>query len=162
MMALLPWYVRWLALAAAIAAAGSYGWVSGARHTQDRWDADVAAQEVIQSKIAVRQAEATVQIVEKYNTNTKVIKEKGDEIIRAVPNYIPLDSCPAPAGERVLLDAAATGGPIPDAAAVAHAAPASARDVTATVTANYEACLLNSEQLIDLQDWIRTQEAAAK
>lgn len=49
-MTILPWYVRWLAVAALCAAFGGWCYVHGMKHTQAAWDAATVAQQTEAAK----------------------------------------------------------------------------------------------------------------
>lgn len=49
-MTILPWYARWLALAALCAAFGGWCYVQGMKHTQAAWDAATVAQQAEAAK----------------------------------------------------------------------------------------------------------------
>lgn len=164
-MNLIPWPYRlltWVALAAALVGAG---WFKGAGHVQHQWDAAVAEQARQVAKVEKQQAEATVQVVTRYIDRVKVIREKGDAIIKEVPVYVPSEAdavCTIHRGFVRLHDAAASNV-IPRAAEPADARPAgiALSAVATTLADNYQRCHENAEQLIALQDWVRQMQAAA-
>lgn len=162
---LIPWPYRLLAMAAFAVALVGFGWVKGAGHVQAEWDAATGKQSLQGAVVQKRQAEATVQVVTKYVDRVKVVREAGDTIIKEVPVYVPAEAdaaCVLSRGFVRLHDAAATGR-LPQAAGAADALPAgiALSAVAGTVADNYERCHENTEQLRSLQEWIRTQEAAA-
>jgi len=163
---LIPWPYRWLAVAALAAALVGFGWVRGAGHVQAQWDA--AAQLQIQQLATVRerQAQATVKVVTQYVDRVRVIREKGDTIIKEVPVYVPVQAdaaCTINRGFVRLHDAAAAGElpePARDADAAATGIALSA--VAGTVAANYQTCHENAEQLRALQTWVREMKVASE
>ena len=158
-MRLIPWPYRWLALAALAVVLISFGWVKGAGHVQARWDAVVQQQTLHAAVVQKRQAEATVKVVTEYVDRVRVVREKGDTIIKEVPVYVPVQAdaaCTINRGFVRLHDAAAAGKlPEPARDADAAAAGVALSAVAGTVAANYQTCHENTEQLRALQTWIR-------
>ena len=157
-MSLIPWPYRWLALAALAAALIGFGWIKGAGHVQAQWDA-AAQQQIVQvAAVRQRQAEATVKIVTQYVDRVRVVREKGDTIIKEVPVYVPVHADAACTINRgfVRLHNAAAAGELPEPARGAGAASAgiALSAVAGTVAANYQACHENAEQLRALQAWV--------
>ena len=165
-MNLIPRPYRWLAIAALAVALTGLGWVKGAGHVQSQWDAAVHQQTLQIAAVRQRQAEATVQVVTRYVDRVRVVREKGDTIIKEVPIYVPVQAdaaCTINRGFVRLHDAAAAGelpepARDPDAAAAGVALSA----VAGTVAANYQTCHENAEQLRALQAWVREMESATK
>ena len=56
----------------------------------------------------------TTKTVIEYVDRIQVVTEKGESIIKKVPVYVPRNVCVLPPGFRSVLDAAATGGDLPD------------------------------------------------
>lgn len=68
------------------------GWIKGAGHVQAQWDA-AAQQQILQTAaIRERQAQATVKVVTQYVDRVRVVREKGDTIIKEVPVYVPVQA----------------------------------------------------------------------
>jgi hypothetical protein len=128
LLSLVPsWAVRWLVLAAAVLAFTAYGYFQGTAHKQAQWDAEKAAQAAATQKVLIRQGQVVEKVVTQYVDRVRMIKEKADVVIREVPVYVKETDCPAPAGERVLLDAAINGtAPKPTDVAAAEPIPAAA------------------------------------
>jgi hypothetical protein len=81
-----------------------------------------------------------VTIVEtKYETITKIQKEKADVIEKEIPVYIPSHNELLPGGFRLLHDAAAYSE-LPSQADLLLAEPVTIGEVAATVNRNYETC----------------------
>ena len=91
-MNLIPRPYRWLAIAALAVALTGLGWVKGAGHVQSQWDAAVHQQTLQIAAVRQRQAEATVQVVTRYVDRVRVVREKGDTIIKEVPIYVPVQA----------------------------------------------------------------------
>lgn len=162
---IVPWYYKLLAVGLLAAFLIGYGWVKGAGHVQGQWDAAVEKQEAQQARVRVRQAEVTVRVVTQYVDRVRVIREKGDVIIKEVPAYVTPESdsrCTINAGFVRLHDAAATNE-VPGPARTADAAPAgiALSAVAGTVAENYRRCHENAAQLTFLQEWVREQAKAA-
>lgn len=164
-MSLLPWPYRWLALALLAFALSAFGWVKGAEHVQAKWDAAVQQQALQTAAIRARQAKATVKVVTEYVDRVRVVREKGETIIKEVPAYVPVQTdaaCTINRGFVRLHDAAAAGElPEPARDADAPAAGIALSAVAGTVAGNYQSCHENAEQLRALQSWIvRMNEAS--
>lgn len=152
-----------IAIATAIVAA-SYGAgrFHGHANTKHAWDAEKTKQAAILAELEKRQTEATVQVVTEYVDRVQVVREKAKTIIKEVPVYVPSDSnCDLGGGFRVLHDAAAANE-LPDPARITDAPAADAATVAETVADNYGTCHAIREQLISLQNWIKTQNEAGE
>lgn len=150
---------RWL-LYAALAGALWAGYAAWAHHQQDLGYQRAVAEFKAQAQADDAKREVITQTVEKEVV--KVVDKIAvvtETIIKEVPVYVPSDAPDLPAGWRLLHDAAARGQ-VPDPAALADAAPASAQDAANTVAANYGACLETAARLTALQAWTREQQAA--
>ena len=122
----------------------------------------MAAMELEVAKKEVASAEATTKVVTKYIETVKIVKEKGDVIIKEVPKYITKDSdakCPIP-NAFVLLHDSASKNEVPDSTRLANEGTSATKlsTVTETVVGNYSICHQNAEQLKALQTWIKEQE----
>ncbi|MDE1547471.1 hypothetical protein PTW32_18805 [Dechloromonas agitata] len=165
-MSLIPWPYRWLAAAALATALIGFGWVKGAGHVQAQWDAAVQQQTLQAAAVRERQAQATVKVVNEYVDRVRIVREKGDTIIKEVPIYVPVQAdaaCTINRGFVRLHDAAAAGElpkPARDADAAATGLALSA--VAGTFSANYQTCHENAEQLRALQAWVREMQAKEK
>lgn len=108
------------------------------------------------------QARRDVQVVTQYVDRVRVVREKGDAIIKEVPVYVDREAdraCVVPVGFVRLHDAAAANVPVGDPGGT-DAAPAGVAlsAVAATVADNYTTCHENAEQLIALQARVRDAE----
>ncbi len=158
-MSVIPWPYRLLALAVLGVALVGFGWIKGASHVQAQWDAVVQQQTLQAATVRQRQAEAAVKIVTQYVDRVRIVREKGDTIIKEVPVYVPVQAdaaCTINHGFVRLHDAAAAGE-LPEPARDADAASAgiALSAVAGTLTANYQTCHENAEQLRALQEWAR-------
>jgi len=158
-MTLLPWPYRLLALAALGVALLGFGWIKGVEHVQAKWDVAVHQQTLQAATARQKQAEATVKVVTEYVDRVRVVREKGDTIIKEVPVYVPVQAdaaCTINRGFVRLHDAAAAGElPEPARDADAPAAGLALSVVAGTVSANYQTCHENAEQLRALQVWAK-------
>lgn len=165
-MTLISWPYRLLALAALAVALIGFGWIKGAGHVQSKWDAAVQQQALQAAAIRERQAEATVKVVTEYVDRVRIVREKGETIIKEVPVYVPVQADAACTINRgfVLLHDAAAAGELPEPAGDADAAAAEVAlsAVAGTVAANYRTCHENAEQLRALQAWIGEMGAAGR
>lgn len=163
-MTLISWPYRLLALAALAVAMIGFGWIKGAGHVQARWDASIQQQTLHATAVRERQAQATVEVVTEYVDRVRVVREKGDTIIKEVPVYVPVQAdaaCTINRGFVRLHDAAAAGDlPEPAGDADATAAGIAFSAVAETVTANYQTCHENAEQLRALQVWLGEMAAS--
>lgn len=60
--ALIPWPYRLLAIAGLVASCVGYGYVKGADHVQDKWDASVIKDSLTVARIQAKQTQATKEI----------------------------------------------------------------------------------------------------
>lgn len=138
------------------------------------WKTKYAEIEVANAKLETKNAElaaagskVTVETVIKYVDRVKVVKEKGDEIIIKVPEFITKvddNACTVNNGFRVLHDAAASNTSPPEVSGAtrdSYAKPSGIElsTVAKTVTLNYTEYHKVVEQLRGLQDWLRKQQA---
>lgn len=153
----IPWQV-WLAILFGlfVFASYQYGERDGRAEVQAEWAESIARGKRRLDELKAKQGAVTVRVETKYVDRVKVIREKGQTIVRQVPVFVPAGSCDLPGGFRVLHDAAAANT-IPDPAGIPDAAPVPAQDVAATVADNYLTCHETAERLIALQEWVRGQ-----
>ena len=161
---MIPWPYRLLALTALGIALVGFGWIKGANHVQARWDAAIQPQALQTAAIRERQAQATVKVVTQYVDRVRVVREKGDTIIKEVPVYVPAQAdaaCTVNRGFVRLHDTAAAGElPTPAGDPDAAASGIALSTVAGTVTANYQTCHETAEQLRALQAWVSEMGAA--
>ena len=155
----IPWPYRLLVLTALGVALIGFGWIKGASHVQARWDAAIQQQALQTAAIRERQAQARVKVVTQYVDRVRVVREKGETIIKEVPVYVPVQADAACSINRgfVRLHDAAAAGELPEPARDADAASAgiALSAVAGTLTANYQTCHENAVQLRALQEWAR-------
>lgn len=154
----LSWVWKLAGVVALLAALFFGGCNHGKSIVQAKWETEKQAQAAAALKQVAARADATVNVVTKYVERRIAVKERGAEIVKEVPVYVPYSSaCRLPGGWRLLHDAAASGV-LPDPARRADAAPVTAADAATTVAANYAKCHETAEQLTALQAWVRAQE----
>ena len=134
---------------------GGYG-------TEMKWRAEAAKLKADMDRKVALSEKNSKQIVTKYITKTKVVKEKGDVIVKKVTEYITKDAdakCVIPKSFIVLHDSAAKNE-VPDTSAGIDGSPSGIKlsTVGETVTINYNNYHQLSEQLKALQDWVTSQE----
>ena len=165
-MSVIPWPYRLLALAALGLALVGFGWVKGAGHVQTQWDTAVQQQALQATAVREEQAQATVEVITEYVDRVRVVREKGDTIIKEVPVYVPVQAdavCTINRGFVRLHDAAAAGAlPEPARDADAAAAGIALSAVAGTVATNYQTCHETAEQLRALQAWVREMASATQ
>ena len=165
-MSVIPWPYRLLALTAFGVALFGFGWIKGASHVQAQWDAAIQQQALQAAAIRERQAQATVKVVTQYVDRVRIVREKGETIIKEVPVYVPVQAdaaCTINRGFVRLHDAAAAGELLkPAGDADAPAAGLALSAVAGTVAGNYQSCHENAEQLRALQAWVREMAAPAR
>jgi hypothetical protein len=158
-MTLIPWPYRVLVLVVLTGTSVAFGWIKGAEQVQARWDAAMREQALQDAAVRVRQAEATVKVVTRYVDRVRVVREKGETIIREVPVYVPVQAdaaCSVNRGfVRVHDSAAHNTVPEPAGDADAGASGVALSEVAGTVADNYRRCHENAEQLRGLQGWVR-------
>ena len=134
---------------------GGYG-------TEMKWRAEAAKLKAdMDRKVALSEAHSK-QIVTKYVTKTKVVKEKGDVIVKKVTEYINKDAdanCVVPKSFVLLHDSAAKNE-VPDTSKGVDGTPSGVglSTIGETVTINYNNYHQLSERLKALQDWVAQQE----
>lgn len=165
-MSVIPWPYRLLALVALGLTLVGFGWVKGAGHVQAQWDAAVQQQAMQATAVREEQAQATVEVVTEYVDRVRVVREKGDTIIKEVPVYVPVQAdaaCTINRGFVRLHDAAAAGAlPEPARDTDAAAADIALFAVAGTVATNYQTCHETAEQLRSLQTWVREMASTTK
>ena len=132
---------------------GGYG-------TEMKWRAEAAKLKAdMDRKVALSEAHSK-QVVTKYITQTKVIKEKGDEIKKLSKHVKEADAkCIVPKSFVLLHDSAAKNE-VPDTSQGIDGTASSVKlsTIGETVTINYNNYHQLSERLKALQDWVAQQE----
>lgn len=134
---------------------GGYG-------TEIKWRAEAAKLKADMDRKVALSEKKSKQIVTKYVTKTKVIKEKGDVIIKEVPKFITKDAdanCVVPKSFVLLHDSAAKNE-VPDSTQGVDGTASGTKlsTIGETITINYNNYHQLSERLKALQDWVSSQE----
>ena len=127
-----------------------------------KWEAKVAAAQLKSSQSETKSVEGTVKTINKYIDRVKIVKEKGDVVIKEVPKYINIKSdagCVIPKSFVLLHDLAAKNE-VPDPSGIIDESASTTKlsTVTETVVINYKTYHEMAEQLTSLQDWVKLQE----
>lgn len=134
---------------------GGYG-------VQMYWKGEITRQKEEIARLEKQSGVVTEKVVIQYKEKVKIVKEKGNVIIRKVPEYITRESdakCIIPNSFVVLHDSAAKNE-IPDPARGVDETASGVKlsEVAKTVTLNYNSYHQLTEQLKALQDWVKQQE----
>ena len=142
-----------------ICAAFGGGYVKGvARAEVEIQRAATEAQQKI-AELQAKQAETNVQVVTKYVDRVRTITVQNDRNAEYIAS-LPSTDIKLAHGWVYLHDLATKGGDAePSSATDGTPSPFTAADALRAVTDNYSICRQNSEQLIQLQDWIRSTQA---
>lgn len=134
----------------------------GGYNTEMKWRAEAAKLKADMDRKVALSEKQSKQIVTKYITKTKVVKEKGDVIIKEVPKFITKDAdanCVVPKSFVLLHDSAAKNQ-IPDTSKGIDGTASGTKlsTIGETITINYNNYHQLSERLKALQDWVSSQE----
>ena len=137
-------------------------YMEGGISNQEKWEARVAEVKLEMAKKEVASAEASTKVVTKYVETVKIVKEKGDVIIKEIPKYISKNAdaqCVVPNGFVVLHDSASRNE-VPDSTRGIDegASKVKLSGIAETVTTNYTTYYEVAEQLKSLQEWIKAQQ----
>jgi hypothetical protein len=137
-------------------------YIEGGLSEKQKWAARIAEQEAQIAKLQEESGKVTIQEVIKYVEKVKVVKEKGDVIIKEVKVYVPQaadDACTVNNG-FVELHNYAVRNEVPPAPGATNEAASGVKlsTVSEVVVKNYNLYHQQSEQLIALQSWIREQQ----
>lgn len=149
-------------IVALLAGVAGLAWWATARYHAAVQHADQAETTAATLRKQLANAKAATVTVTQYVDRERVIRLKGDTIIKEVPRYVPAQAdaaCAVPRGFVRLHDAAAAGTvPNPDTGD-ADGAPAGVAlsAVASTVAANYTDCHVNAARLSSLQQTLRDQ-----
>jgi activator of HSP90 ATPase len=125
-----------------------------------KWRAEAAKLKADMDRKVALSEKQSKQIVTKYVTQTKVIKEKGDAIKKLSQHVKEADAkCIVPKSFVLLHDSAAKNE-VPDASTGANGTSSGVNlsTVGETITINYNNYHQLSERLKALQDWVSSQE----
>lgn len=158
--------LRILAPLAILLAVFAFGYSRGASNVRADWNADVAQRQLALADAEARASKITTKIVTEYVDRVRVIREKGQTIVKEVPVYVTPKAdaaCVVPRGFVRVHDGAARNQP-PGAPEATDDAPAGiALSAVAEITAdNYRTYHEVAEQLRALQQWVAEQTAKEK
>ncbi len=137
-------------------------YMEGGVSNQEKWEARVAEVKLEMAKKEAASAEASTKVVTKYITKVEVVKEKGDQIAKQIPNLISATAdgqCVIPNG-FVLLHDSASRNEVPDTSRGTNegASEVKLSGVATTITENYTTYHKVAEQLRSLQEWVNEQK----
>lgn len=163
---ILKYALRILAPLAILLAVFAFGFHRGASNVRADWNADVAARQLALADAEARAANITTKIVTQYVDRVRVIREKGQTIVKEVPVYVTPKAdaaCVVPRGFVRVHDGAARNQPPGAPEATDDAAAGIALSTVAEVTAdNYRTYHEVAEQLRALQQWVAEQTTKEK
>ena len=128
--------------------------------TEMKWREEAAKLKADMDRKVALSEKHSKQVVTKYITQTKVIKEKGDEIKKLSKHVKEADAkCIVPKSFVLLHDSAAKNE-VPDTSKGVDGTPSGVglSTIGETVTINYNNYHQLSERLKALQDWVAQQE----
>ena len=156
-----PFKSTMMPIAALVLAFGAY--TEGGIAQNKSWALKVAAAEVESAKKQAAATEVSMKVVTKYIKNTRVVREKGDVIIKEVPKYITTvddSKCTVPTGFVRVHDRGAAGAEVPRTTGGPNEGTPEVKisTVATTVVDNYTTYYEVAEQLKSLQAWIKQQQ----
>ena len=155
--------VKYAAIALLVAGLAYSLYNRGQKSVQVKWDLERAQTAQVIADLKAKSAEVTTKVVTEYVAKVKIVKEKGDTIVKLVPKYITTEdnaACVIPNNFVGLHDKAANQDELPDPAQGLNggASDITLTQVTETVVGNYGICHQYKEQIKGLQAWIRAQQ----
>lgn len=160
----LPWWVKWLALAMLLAAVYGTGRLHEARRAQDAHAAYIAAQAVQSVVIVKKQVQVVVKTEIKYRDRIQKIYVQGVQIEKVIPQYVTpadADRFGVNAGFVRVVDAAWTGDPVgPTGDPDREPAGIPLDDVAAVQVGNATNCRAWREQAYGWRDFYARQQVA--
>ena len=127
------------------------------------WDKEKLIQEAKIKELEAKAAEVTVKVVTEYVYKDRIIKEKGDTIVKYVDKYITAeqDSACVLGNNIIRLHDAAANNEVPDTAGLTDESPSEVKisEYSRTVAENYNTCHGISNQLEHLIQWVQEQNA---
>lgn len=159
LLALVPIQYRLTAIFLLAVAVFGYGWTNGSNSELSKQQLINQNQVIYALQTKVKQAEISERVVTQYVDKIRIVKEKGDTIIKQVPVCITQDNdreCIVPESFRLLWDAA-NRGDIPEASRIANEAASDVKisDVAAQHATESTICRETEQQLSSLQDWVK-------
>lgn len=153
---------RAVAIVLLLAVVAGLAWWATDRYTTAIHRAEKAETIASALRTQLKNTQGATVTVTQYVDRERVIRLKGDTIIKEVPRYVPIEAdagCVVPRGFVRLHDAAAAGA-VPDSDtgdADATTSGVALSAVAGTVAGNYTDSHANSAQLMSLQQALRDQ-----
>lgn len=135
------------------------GWLYGnyrEQQVRNEWAASVERGRSAIEELTNRSPGIVTIVETKYETITKIQKEKADVIEKEIPVFIPSYNELLPGGFRLLHDASANSR-LPSQAELPTALPVSIGDVTSTVNRNYTTCHQWKAEVDGWNEWYEKQ-----
>lgn len=135
---------------------------AGGVRVQKKWDLDKIQTQLKIAELKTKTAEKTVEVVTRYVDRVKTVVERGDVTIKYVDKYITAEDnkkCVIPesfvqlhnaSSQNIVLD--------PTTIITGVSSDVTLSDVSKTVFNNYTTHYKCVEQVLGLQDWIKTQQ----
>jgi len=160
----LPWWAKWLAFAALVAACSAFSYVRGDDHGTQKL-VDYIGKQASQTVVIVkREVQVVTKVETKYRDRIQKIYVQGDQIENAIPEVLTPDvdrRLPLPAGFVRILDAAWSGQPLgPAADSDREPAIVPASVVAANETDNATSCRAWREQALGWREFYARQQVA--
>ena len=135
---------------------------AGGVRVQKKWDLENIKTALVIAELKTKSAEKTVEVVTRYVDRVKTVVERGDVTIKYVDKYITAEDnekCVIPESFVQLHDASSQNiVPDPNTIITGVASDVTLSDVSKTVFSNYKTHHKCVEQVLGLQDWIKTQQ----
>ena len=148
-----------------IASVGAIVWsgFAGYSYSESKWEKKIADQRVQIEQLQTKSEQVTTKTITQYVDRVRIVKEKGDTIIKEVPRYVSKESddkCVIATGFVRIHDAAAKNQ-IPESTGTSNESDSGIKlsTVSETVATNYNKCHEVMTQLTSLQQWIKDQQA---
>jgi len=156
----LPWWTKYAALAALVAAIWGHGWVKGSGSVRDAWEAAQAKEQAAHLADVVRLAKAASEIELVWQNTTTTVRERAKVITKEVPVYVSAESdarCPVPVGFGRVWDADLQADLYTPAAGLGNDAASglALSDVARGIVAAKERFALNRATAEACQAWAR-------
>lgn len=155
--------VKYAAIALLVAGLAYSLYNRGQKSVQVKWDLERAQTAQVIADLKAKSAEVTTKVVTEYVEKVKIVKEKGDTIVKLVPKYITTEdnaACTINRGAIRVLNSAANQDELPATPASTDGQPSGVNldTVVTSVADNYGTCNEIRAQVMGLQAWIRAQQ----
>jgi hypothetical protein len=160
----LPWWVKWAALAVLLLGVYGLGRVHEARRGVDSFAEYVGKQAAQTAVIIKRQVEVVTKVETKYLDRIQIIYKQGEQLESRIPDIVTPDvdrRLPLPSGFVRVLDAAWTGDPVgPATDSDGEPASVSPSVVATNEAANATSCRAWREKVIGWREFYAGQQVA--